>query len=114
MRKPLYVALITLMLAVSSLAFAADAPQTNAGVVNINSASAAQLALLPGIGEKTAQRIVEYRAAHERFAKAAELMEVKGVGAKTFERIAPHVVLSGDTTLSVKIKSPRKPRKQQQ
>ena len=110
MRKSLYVALITLMLAVSSLAFAADAPHSGAGVVNINSATAAQLALLPGIGEKAAQRIVEYRARHGAFAKTADLMEVKGVGAKTFERLSPHIALSGETTLTVKIKSPRKPR----
>ena len=109
MRKPLYLALLTLMLAVSSVAFAADAPQSNpVPVVNINSATAAQLALLPGIGAKTAQRIVEYRAEHAAFTRASDLMQVKGVGAKTFERLSPHIVLSGDTTLTAKINRERR------
>ncbi|HYR29906.1 MAG TPA: helix-hairpin-helix domain-containing protein, partial [Thermoanaerobaculia bacterium] len=80
------------------------------GVVNINTADASQLALLPRVGEKSAQRIIEYRTQHGPFKKATDLMQVKGFGAKTFERVAPYVSLSGATTLKTKIKSPRKPR----
>ena len=81
-----------------------------AAVVNLNSASSTELATLPGIGEKAAQRIVDYRKEHGPFKKAADLMQVKGVGAKTFELMSPHVAVSGNTTLSTKVKSPRKPR----
>ena len=118
MRKSMHILLITLLLAVSSIAFAneatpaagSSAQQQSAGVVNINAASAAQLALLPGVGATGAQRIVEYRGQHGPFKKTSDLMQVKGIGAKKFERLAPYIALSGDTTLSSKVASPRKPR----
>ena len=115
MRKSLYITLVTLMLAVSSIAFANEAAPAasssqQAGVVNINSADAVQLALLPGVGAKGAQRIVEYRSQHGQFRKTSDLMQVKGIGAKSFERLAPYISLSGQTTLSSKVSTPRKPR----
>lgn len=115
MRKSLYFALIILTLAVSSIAFAEEAaPATGgsqqSGVVNINSADAGQLALLPGVGAKSAQRIIEYRTQHGAFKKTSDLMQVKGVGAKSYERLAPYIALSGQTTLSSKVSTPRKPR----
>jgi len=117
MRKSLYMFVILLTLAVSSIAVAEEAAvqQASQGVVNINTADAAQLALLPRVGEKAAQRIIEYRTQHGPFKKTSELMEVKGFGAKTYERLAPYISLSGKTTLTSKIKSPstRKPRSQQ-
>lgn len=109
MRKSLNLILVTLMLAVSAVALAEEtAPSANApaGVVNINTADAAQLALLPRVGEKAAQRIIEYRTQHGPFKKTSDLMQVKGIGAKTFERLAPYISLSGQTTLKAKIKSP--------
>ena len=108
MRKSLNLILVTLMLAVSAVAVAEEAPSANApaGVVNINTADAAQLALLPRVGEKAAQRIIEYRTQHGPFKKTSDLMQVKGIGAKTFERLAPYIALSGQTTLKAKIKSP--------
>lgn len=119
MRKSLYITVITLMLAVSSIALAEDAAPANGGeqqqvqgVVNLNTAEAAQLMLLPRVGEKAAARIIEYRTQHGPFKKTSDLMQVKGFGAKTFERLAPYIALSGQTTLATKIKSPstRKPR----
>lgn len=50
-----------------------------AGPVDINSASAAELDRLPGLGPKLAQAIVDYRAAHGPFAGPAQLAEVKGI-----------------------------------
>ena len=110
MRKSLYMALITLMLAVSSVALAEETAPAKSGVVNINTADAAQLSLLPRVGEKAAQRIIAYRTQHGPFKKTSDLMQVKGFGAKTFERLSPYISLSGATTLSAKVKSPRKPR----
>jgi len=48
--------------------------------ININTADVEQLALLPGIGEVLAGRIVAYRKAHGPFEKVSELMEVQGIG----------------------------------
>lgn len=86
---------------------AADAPEAPAAKrININQASAAQLAFLPRVGAKAAERIVEYRKAHGgAFGRLEELMEVKGVGEKLFQELKPYVALSGPTTLAAKVRS---------
>lgn len=110
MRKSLHIVTLALILAaIGTVAMADDAPAPS-GVVNINTADAAQLALLPRVGEKAAERIIEYRTEHGPFKKTADLMQVKGIGAKTFELMSSYVAVSGSTTLSSKVKSPRKPR----
>jgi len=73
--------------------------------VNINQASATQIAYLPRIGAKAADRIVEYRKAHGSFGKAEELMEVKGVGERRYAELKPYIALSGPTTLTAKVRS---------
>ncbi|HEX6086812.1 MAG TPA: helix-hairpin-helix domain-containing protein, partial [Thermoanaerobaculia bacterium] len=55
-------------------------------------------------------RIIEYRTEHGPFKKAADLMQVKGIGAKTFELMSPYIVVDGKTTLTTKVRTPRKPR----
>lgn len=50
------------------------------GLVNINTADAAALETLPGIGPALAQRIVEHREAHGPFAAVDDLTDVPGVG----------------------------------
>jgi competence protein ComEA len=52
--------------------------------VNLNTATAAQLETLPGVGAATAQRILEYRQKSGGFKKIEELMNVRGVGEKSF------------------------------
>lgn len=107
MRKSLHIfTLAILLLSLSTVAFAESG--TASGVVNINTADASQLALLPRIGEKAAQRIIEYRTEHGPFKKVTDLMQVKGVGAKTFDGLSAYVAVDGKTTLSGKIRSPRK------
>ncbi|MEO8433026.1 MAG: helix-hairpin-helix domain-containing protein [Acidobacteriota bacterium] len=88
-------------------ALAADATEAQAAKkININQASASQLAFLPRVGAKAAERIVEYRKAHGgNFGRIEELMEVKGVGEKLFQELKPYVALSGATTLSAKVRS---------
>ena len=111
MRKPLHI--VTLALIVTAFATAAIAdsvPAAPAGVVNINTADAKQLMLLPRVGEKAAQRILDYRTQHGPFKKTSDLMQVKGFGAKTFEQLSAYLAVDGKTTLSGKVSSPRKPR----
>ena len=61
--------------------------------VNLNTASAEQLILLPGIGPSYAARIVAYRTEHGPFASIDELGEVKGIGKKRLEQIRPFVTV---------------------
>src|SRR6185295_9273229 len=67
----------------------AKARATTANTVNLNSASAAQLQTLPGIGASAAQRIVDYRQKNGNFKKIEELMNVKGIGEKSFLKLKP-------------------------
>src|SRR3954468_14928183 len=56
-------------------------------VINLNTASATEIALLPGIGPKTAELIVQYRQKNGNFKKVEEVMNVKGIGEKTFLKL---------------------------
>lgn len=62
------------------------ASQTHGGLVNINTAGAAQLETLPGIGPKTAEKIMAYRAGAP-FRTVEDLMQVNGIGPKKLEAI---------------------------
>lgn len=55
------------------------------GKVNINTASVEEIAKLEKIGEKYAERIVQYRKDHGPFEKAEDITKVKGIGPKTFQ-----------------------------
>ncbi len=75
------------------------APKTHVvGTVNLNTASAQQLDLLPGIGESAAKRIVEYRS-KTPFTRVEELVKVKGFGKKRFEKLKPFLAVAGPTSL---------------
>jgi competence protein ComEA len=58
-----------------------------AGKINLNTASASELASLPGVGEKLAARIVEHRQKVGGFKSTQEIMNVKGVGEKNYTKI---------------------------
>ena len=75
---------------------AVKARATAASPVNLNSASAAQLQTLPGIGASTAQRIVDYRQKNGTFKKIEELMNVKGIGEKSFLKLKPLITVGAD------------------
>ena len=87
------VSLVTLIavyaspVAAQTKARSAAAKPVSTGVVNINTASAAELEALPGVGPKTAARIIEYRQKNGPFKKVEEIMNVRGLGEKNFLKL---------------------------
>ncbi|MEA2828739.1 MAG: competence protein ComEA [Actinomycetota bacterium] len=65
-----------------------------AGPVDLNTATAAQLDTLPGVGPATANAIITYRTRNGRFKSVTELLEVPGIGPAKLEAIRPLVVVS--------------------
>jgi competence protein ComEA len=88
-----------------------DAPASGVqGVINLNTASSAELTRLPGIGESRAKAIVELRTKMNGFKSLEDLLRVKGIGRKSFRKLEPMLRLSGPTTLTEarKVKSASK------
>jgi len=61
--------------------------------INLNTATVDQLETLPGIGRKTAERIIEYRTKAGGFKRIEDLMNVKGIGEKSFLKLKPLVAV---------------------
>lgn len=70
------------------------APAVISGKININTASAAELELLPQIGPALAKRITDYRTLYGPFRSIADLDKVKGIGPKTLEKIGPLITVN--------------------
>ncbi|MEJ8304182.1 ComEA family DNA-binding protein [Saccharibacillus sacchari] len=63
------------------------------GKIHINSADANMLMELPGIGEKKAQAILDYRTQNGPFQNVTDIVKVKGIGAKMLEKMLPDLAL---------------------
>lgn len=79
---------IAVMLSISLIATAAPA-----GKININTATAAELEQLDGIGKAKAEAIVQYRKSNGRFSNVEQLSQVKGVGPALVEKNRPRLAL---------------------
>jgi len=62
-------------------------------LININTASLAELDTLPGIGPAFAQRIIDYREKQGGFTTIEEIQAVSGIGPKLFEKIKEKITL---------------------
>jgi competence protein ComEA len=71
-----------------SITIEPDSPQVvSAGLININTADLDELVKLPDIGEKIAQRIIDYRTQNGPFETIEEILNVPGIGQVTFKTI---------------------------
>lgn len=96
---------MTLVVMLSGLVFSGEALAAKrqsktqvSGVVNLNTATQQQLDQLPGVGEKAAKRIVDYRS-KTPFTRPEELVKVKGFGKKKFEKLKANLAITGATTI---------------
>ncbi len=76
--------------------YSASAPAAPAavGLINLNTAAAATLETLPGIGPKLAQAIVDYRTKNGPFRSPQDITSVFGIGPLTYEKIQ-HLITTG-------------------
>ncbi len=95
------------LIVVWALTSLAAAPAASHGVVNINTATAEQLVLLPRVGPSLAHRIVEFRTANGKFKSVNELVAVRGIGQKSFGNLKPYLTITGPTTLKTKVRLSR-------
>ncbi len=68
-------------------------PDGMASRVNLNTADAAALESLPGIGPALAQRIIDYRTANGPFQTTAEIQDVRGIGAGIYAKIKDSITV---------------------
>ena len=68
-----------------------EAPRAQAELIDLNAATAMELETLPGVGPRTAERILEYRREYGGFERIEDLMDVRGIGERTFLRLKPLV-----------------------
>ena len=61
------------------------------GRVCLNTAAADELLALPGVGEKTAERILAYRDTYGKFVTVEQLLDVEGIGEGLLEKLRPYV-----------------------
>ena len=84
--------------AVSSPQEVAGPPETQdtrEALININTATAAELIALPGIGEVKANAIVAYREQNGAFQRTDELLKVSGIGTVVYQRLRELVTVGG-------------------
>lgn len=62
-------------------------------IVNINTADAAGLNKLPGVGPATANRIIEYRNEHGMFESAEDIQKVRGIGPSKYEKMKDKITI---------------------
>ena len=97
--------LVALVAAATPALGADEAAAPGKKVVNVNTASADELARLPRVGPSLAGKIVAHREKNGPFKRAEDLMEVAGIGEKMFASLKPFVAVAGPTTLTEKLSS---------
>jgi competence ComEA-like helix-hairpin-helix protein len=69
----------------------------HSGKININIASAEEIAMLPGIGITYANRIVEYRSKYGPFISIDEIKDIKGISENRYKAIKEYITVGGQS-----------------
>ena len=77
------------------LMLATQRASAEGSLVNINTASATELATLSGIGPAKAQAIIDHREKEGQFKTVDDLKLVRGIGDKLLEQLRPHITVDG-------------------
>jgi competence protein ComEA len=95
-RTMLAVTIGAIWLATAGPALAQAKPESRppTAPLDLNTASIQELQGLPGVGPRTAERILEYREQRGRFEKIEDLMNVRGIGEKSFLKLRALVVVT--------------------
>ena len=83
-----------LVLSLMVVLFLSVGPAFAADKVDINTATKAELVMLPGVGDSTADAIIMYREQNGPFKSVDDLDNVKGIGDKKLEKLAGQVTVS--------------------
>lgn len=100
MKRTMKMFKIVSLLLILTLGFASSAmaKQNLTGHININSATTAQIMLLPRVGEAKANAIREY-VKNNKISQLEDLLQIKGIGEKTITKWKDYIKFDGDTTL---------------
>lgn len=96
--RALALALVTTLALLAGPSLAAGDSATLTGTVNVNTATADELQLLPGIGEKRARAVIAMRKQRGGFKSVSELTDVKGIGEAALAKLRPFARIEGKTT----------------
>lgn len=66
---------------------------TKSLLIDLNTAPAESLMMLPRVGKTISQRIIEYREKHGGFDSVGQVIEIKGIGKKTLEKIREYLTV---------------------
>lgn len=95
--KRMAAALVFSLIFIASISLCLYAyPQSGSKKININTASLTELQELPRVGEKIAQRIIDFRKEHGNFKRIEEIMKVKGIGEKMFAELKEMITVAAE------------------
>lgn len=84
------------LILVMAATFAGFSEASDSLKINLNEATVQQLVKIKGIGQKYAERIVEYRENNGKFEKVEDVMKIKGIGKKKFESIKDTIIVKAE------------------
>lgn len=90
-RRPFSSLLCLLILCCTNAVLAKKKPPAHP--INLNSASAAELQQVPGIGPSTADKILEMRKSYGAFKSVDDLLAIKGIGPKRLDRMRKYLMV---------------------